>query len=222
LRHYLDHALDGIGFKDGGGNPMRYTFHDFRRLFITDAIMHGMPPHIAQLVAGHRDINTTMGYNSVYPEEVIKGHREFIARRRALRPAQEYRTPTDEEWAEFIGHFEHRKVAVGDCGRSYDTPCIHEHSCLRCPLLRPDPTAKPRLIQIRDNLIDRIKEAEAHRWLGEAEGLKVSLAGARAKLTEMDQITARRTTTTQLGMPTFTQTAGRTNIPQNDGEESLH
>jgi integrase len=35
--------------------------HDFRRLFITDAILHGMPPHIAQLVAGHRDINTTMG-----------------------------------------------------------------------------------------------------------------------------------------------------------------
>ncbi|MFQ4147091.1 site-specific integrase [Arthrobacter sp. LAPM80] len=220
LRHYLDHALDGIGIKDGGGNPMRYTFHDFRRLFITDAIMHGMPPHIAQLVAGHRDINTTMGYNSVYPEEVIKGHREFIARRRSLRPAQEYRTPTDAEWAEFIGHFEHRKVALGDCGRSYDTPCIHEHSCLRCPLLRPDPTARPRLIQIRDNLIDRIKEAEAHRWLGEAEGLKVSLAGARAKLTEMDQITARRTTTTQLGMPTFTQAAGRTNIQQNNEDES--
>lgn len=145
LRHYLDHALEEIGFKDGGGEPLRYTFHDFRRLFITDAIMHGMPPHIAQLVAGHRDI-TTMGYNSVYPEEVIKGHREFIARRRALRPAQEYRTPTDEEWDEFIGHFEHRKVSVGDCGRSYNTPCIHEHSCIRCPLLRPDPEARPRLV----------------------------------------------------------------------------
>ena len=37
---------------------------DKRHLFITDAIMHGMPPHIAQLVAGHRDINTTMGYKN--------------------------------------------------------------------------------------------------------------------------------------------------------------
>jgi integrase len=63
---------------------MRYTFHDFRRLFITDAIMHGMPPHIAQLVAGHRDINTTLGYKAVYPEEVINGHRAFIARRRLV------------------------------------------------------------------------------------------------------------------------------------------
>jgi integrase len=62
LRKYLDHALAAIGVKDASGNLMRYTFHDFRRIFITDAIMHGMPPHIAQLVAGHRDINTTMGY----------------------------------------------------------------------------------------------------------------------------------------------------------------
>ena len=108
-------------------------------------IMHGMPPHIAQLVAGHRDINTTMGYKAVYPEEVINGHRAFIARRRATRPSEEYRTPTDDEWDEFLGHFERRKVALGDCGRAYGTSCIHEHSCIRCPLLRLDPAQRPRL-----------------------------------------------------------------------------
>jgi hypothetical protein len=161
-----------------------------------------MPPHIAQLVAGHRDINTTMGSRGAgHPEEVINSHRAFIARRRALRPSQEYRTPTEEEWAQFLGHFERRKVSVGDCGRSYDTPCIHEHSCLRCPLLRPDPAARPRLIQIRDNLITSIAEAESQRWLGEAEGLKVSLAGAQAKLAQMDQISAQRNHTVQLGIP---------------------
>ena len=129
LRDYLDHALTAIGAKDTTGRPLRYTFHDFRRIFITDAILHGMPPHIAQLVAGHRDINTTMGYKAVYPQEAINGHRAFITRRRALRAAAEYRVPTDAEWAEFTGHFERRKVALGDCGRSYDTPCIHEHAC---------------------------------------------------------------------------------------------
>jgi len=209
LRKYLDHALMSIGVKDTSGSPLRYTFHDFRRIFITDAIMHGMPPHIAQLVAGHRDINTTMGYKAVYPEEVINGHRAFIARRRGLRPAEEYRTPTDEEWEQFLGHFEHRKVALGDCGRSYDTPCIHEHSCLRCPLLRPDPLQRQRLEQICDNLTARIAEAEQHHWLGEAEGLKVSLTGARAKLAQMDQITTRRSHV-GLGMPTFLDVAGRT------------
>ena len=214
LRSYLDHALTAIGVKDATGRALRYTFHDFRRLFITDAIAHGMPPHIAQLVAGHRDINTTMGYKAVYPEEVINGHRAFIARRRALRPSEEYRVPTDAEWAEFVGHFQRRKVAIGDCGRSYDTPCIHEHSCLRCPLLRPDPAAHARLEAIRDNLLARITEAESHRWYGEAEGLRVSLAGANTKLAQMDQISARRTNTVQLGIPSFTDTAGRaTNSP---------
>jgi len=209
LRKYLDHALTATGITDRSANPLRYTFHDFRRLFITDAIMHGMPPHIAQLVAGHRDINTTMGYKAVYPEEVINGHRAFIARRRAQRPSEEYRTPSDEEWAEFLGHFERRKVAVGDCGRSYATPCIHEHSCLRCPLLRPDPAQHARLTQIRDNLLDRLTEAETNRWFGEAEGLKVSLAGARDKLAQMDQITNRRDGAINLGIPTFTEAAGR-------------
>ena len=150
-----------------------------------------------------------MGYKAVYPEEVINGHRAFIARRRALRPAREYRTPTDQEWADFLGHFERRKVALGDCGRSYDTPCIHEHSCLRCPLLRPDPAQRTRLAEICGNLTARITEAEAARWLGEAEGLKVSLAGARHKLAQMDEITARRHGSTQLGLPAFPDVAGR-------------
>ena len=103
IRHYLAQALSPAGITSPSGEPLYFTPHDFRRLFITDAIMHGMPPHIAQLVAGHEDINTTMGYNAVYPQEVINGHRAFITRRRSLRPAEEYRTPTDEEWEEFLG-----------------------------------------------------------------------------------------------------------------------
>jgi hypothetical protein len=209
LRGYLDHALAAIGVRDAAGHPLRYTFHDFRRLFITDAILHGMPPHIAQLVAGHANINTTMGYKAVYPEEVINGHRAFLARRRHLRPSKEYRTPTDEEWDEFLGHFARRKVALGDCGRSYATACIHEHSCLRCPLLRPDPAERPRLVKILDNLLERIAEAETQRWLGEAEGLRVSLTGAEAKPAQMDQIAARRASAVNLGIPTYGEAAGR-------------
>jgi hypothetical protein len=130
IRQLLDIALARTGLTDASGQPLRFAPHDFRRLLITDAIMHGMPPHIAQLVAGHKDINVTMGYKAVYPDEVINGHRAFIARRRALRPGEEYRTPTDEEWEEFLGHFERRRVALGDCGRAYGTSCVHEHSCL--------------------------------------------------------------------------------------------
>jgi hypothetical protein len=87
---------------------------------------------------------------------------------------------------------------------------VHPRARLRCPLLRPDPAQRPRLAEICANLTARIAEAEAARWLGEAEGLKVSLAGARHKLTRMDQISARRSATVNLGLPGFADTAGRT------------
>lgn len=87
---------------------------------------------------------------------------------------------------------------------------IHEHSCLRCPLLRPDPAERQRLVEIRDNLIERISEAESKGWLGEAEGLRVSLDGAREKLAQMDLIAERRANAVNIGMPSFAEAAGRT------------
>jgi hypothetical protein len=130
IRNMLSAALADTGLTDADGLPLHYTPHDFRRIFITDAILSGLPPHIAQIIAGHRDINVTLGYKAVYPDEAIQAHLAFLARRRALRPTEEYRIPSDTEWAEFLGHFERRKVATGICGRAFGTPCIHEHSCL--------------------------------------------------------------------------------------------
>src|SRR6266516_2713188 len=88
IRAMLTAALADTGLTDPAtGGPLRFTPHDFRRLFITDAILNGLPPHIAQVIAGHRDIN----------------------------------------------------VSLGTCGRAFGTPCIHEHACVCCPMLWPDP-----------------------------------------------------------------------------------
>src|SRR6266567_3060706 len=192
IRAMLTAALADTGLTDPAtGGPLRFTPHDFRRLFITDAVLNGLPPHIAQVIVGHQDISVTMGYKAVYPDEAIRSHLAFLARRRALRPGEEYRTPTGTEWAEFLGHFERRKVATGICGRAFSTPCIHEHSCLRCSMHWPDPAQRPRIAEIRDNLLDRIAEAEREGWLGEVDGLKVSLAGAEDKLAQIDRRAGR-------------------------------
>lgn len=203
IRDMLTAALAHTGLTDPAtGGPLRFTPHDFRRLFITDAILGGLPPHIAQVIAGHRDINVTLGYKAIYPEEAIQAHLALLARRRALRPGEEYRVPTDAEWEQFLGHFERRKVSTGTCGRAFATPCIHEHACIRCPMLWPDPAQRTRLVEIRDNLTARIAEAEREGWLGEVEGLQVSLAGAEDKLIQVDR--RARTATVDLGIPTST------------------
>ena len=210
IRRYLNDLLATSGLTDASNNPLMFTPHDFRRLFATDALRTGLPPHIAAKILGHVDLGTTMGYTAVYPEDVVSHHRAFIARRRAMRPGEEYRDLTPAEWDQFLHHFELRKAALGECTRDFGTVCAHEHSCIRCPLLRPDPAQMPRLQEIRDNLTARIAEAHREGWLGEIAGLDATLAAADQKLQVMQQLAARHTIT-HLGMPDFHNAVGRAN-----------
>jgi integrase len=51
IRNMLNGALAGTGLTGhADGSPLHYSPHDFRRIFITDAIMSGLPPHIAQII----------------------------------------------------------------------------------------------------------------------------------------------------------------------------
>jgi hypothetical protein len=72
-------------------------------------------------------------------------------------------------------NFSLRKVALGTCDRPYGTPCQHEHACIRCPMLRPDPAQLPRLVEIEINTRERLQEAHQMQWFGEVSGLQDSL-----------------------------------------------
>jgi hypothetical protein len=190
------------------GQSLQWRPHDFRRIFVTDAIRSGLPPHIAAKVCGHSTVDTTVGYAAIYPEDVIAHHRAFIARRRADRPSEEYRDLTAQEWDAFLAHFELRKVALGTCGRDHGTPCAHENACVRCPLLRVDPAQTPRLESIHANLANRLEEAKEQGWLGEVAAIETTRAAAEQKLSAMRSAAAKHTTAT-LGMPGFGPPAGR-------------
>jgi hypothetical protein len=88
-----------------------------------------VPARIAARICGHRTVDTTLGYAAIYPEDVINHHRAFIARRRSLRPGEEYRGPNTQEWQDFLAHFELRKAALGTRARDFGIPCVHEHAC---------------------------------------------------------------------------------------------
>ncbi|MBT1187923.1 hypothetical protein HET69_29060 [Streptomyces sp. CJ_13] len=67
-------------------------------------------------------------------------------------------------------------------------------------MLWPEPAQRERLVEIHDNIISRIAEAEREGWLGEVEVLKVSLSGAEDKLAQVDRHPGQRTAV-GLGMP---------------------
>ena len=161
-----------------------------------------------------------MGYKAVYPEEAINGapsvHRPLP--RPTAQPGVP--TPTDAEWDEFLGHFERRKRCPRRLRPSIRHP-LYSRARL-CSLPAPEGWTRRqrhRLIEIRDNLIARIAEAVREGWVGEVEGLRVSLAAVKDKLAQVDNAVKRRAAAVELGMPRFPELAARTVIngepPQN-------
>ncbi|MFD7541361.1 tyrosine-type recombinase/integrase [Streptomyces sp. NPDC059819] len=185
-----DHAMKA-GIVDVDGSPLRFTPHDFRRIFSTETVNGGLPIHIAAKLLGHLDLNTTQAYVAVYPEEVIRHYRQFVDQRRTHRPSEEYREPSDTEWQDFRDHFSLRKVALGTCDRPYGTPCQHENACARCPLLRLDLAQEPRLLEIETNTRQRLGEAQRMQWLGEVAGLQESLRHIAAKKQQAERLRAQ-------------------------------
>jgi site-specific recombinase XerD len=209
-RGYVGRVLSKVCTSAGligvDGNTIAFTAHDFRRVFATDALAAGLPPHIIQKLMGHASITTTQDYAAIFPEDVIRSHRAFIENRRKLRPADEYRDVSTTEWSEFEDHFAQRKIAIGDCMRAYGTNCVHEYACEQCKLARPDAGAKPRLQRSRDGLLEQTEEARERGWRGEVERLTYILAGIQDKLDEIER-SERRTTIVELGPPRLRPTS---------------
>ncbi|MEV0804341.1 site-specific integrase [Kribbella sp. NPDC050281] len=113
----LKAAWNRAGLLDAAGQPIYATAHDFRRMFVTEAVTAGLPIHIAAKLLGHASVNTTQAYHAVFQDDLVRSYRSFLDRRRAMRPTEEYREPTDAEWSEFQQHFHTRKLELGDCGR---------------------------------------------------------------------------------------------------------
>ena len=202
VQKWITQAVARTGLTDAAGKPLRYTAHDFRRLFATDAVSSGLPVHIVARLLGHKNLSTTQAYMAIFDEELVRSYRAFLNKRRALRPEAEYREPTEQEWRDFQAHFHTRKLELGECGRPYGSTCKHEHSCIRCSSLRLDLRARPRLVEIIANLKDRIQEAKLNGWQGEVTGLEISLREAAQKLVSLDRMRDRQLSgPVNLGIP---------------------
>jgi hypothetical protein len=170
---------------------LRITPHDFRRIFATELVNSGLPIHIGAALLGHLNIQTTRGYVAVFDEDVIRHYQAHLHQRRQIRPDDEYQPVTDAEWVEFEEHFDKRKVELGSCARPYGTGCQHEHACIRCPMLNVNPKMLSRLDELERDLVTRRQRAETERWLGEIEGIDLTLAFLRTKREQAQRLSQR-------------------------------
>ena len=193
-RHCVELAEQHPGFL-----ATSFTPHDFRRLLATELVNSGLPIHIGAALLGHLNLQTTRGYVAVFNEDVVRHYQGFLDRRRQARPTDEYRPVTEPEWLGFEEHFDQRKVELGGCARPYSTPCQHEHACLRCPMININPKMLPRLDEIEVDLLARRARAEAEGWLGEIEGIDLTLSFLRQKRDQTRRLA--RVAPVDLGLP---------------------
>jgi integrase len=189
-----------------GFRTARFTPHDFRRLLATELVNNGLPIHIGAALLGHLNLQTTRGYVAVFNEDVVRHYQAFLDRRRQVRSTDEYRPITETEWIGFEEHFDRRKVELGGCARPYGTPCQHEHACLRCPMLNINPKMIPRLDEIEVDLLARQTRAEHEGWLGEVEGIDLTLTFLRQKREETQRLA--RIAPVDLGLPVVLRAKG--------------
>ncbi|MFI8489416.1 tyrosine-type recombinase/integrase [Streptomyces rubrogriseus] len=204
----LSSVCNRIGQHDPRFADLAFTAHDFRRLFATDLVNNGVPIHIGAALLGHLSLQTTSGYVAVFNEDIVRHYQHFLDNRRQLRPEGEYRSPTSTEWSEFEQHFDTRKVELGTCGRPYASGCRHEHACIRCPVLRVNPQMITRLEEIEVDLLARRARAESEGWLGETEGIELTLTLLRQKHSEAMRLSGMPRTV-DLGIPAPRQSGQR-------------
>lgn len=70
---------------------------------------------------------------------------------------------------------------------------------LRCPMLAINPKMLPRLDEIEDDLLARRARAEHEAWIGEVEGIDITLTYLRQKRDETERLA--RIAPVDLGMP---------------------
>jgi hypothetical protein len=81
---------------------------------------------------------------------------------------------------------------------SPSAPAKFREACLRCPMLRMDPTPIPRLLQIEANTRERLEEAHQMQWLGEVSGLQEGLRHIAEKKRQAQRLKELADPTTSL------------------------
>lgn len=174
---------------------------DTRHIFATELVNSGLPIHIGAALLGHLNVQTTRGYVAVFDEDIVRHYTAFLTARRAIRPTEEYHDVTQEEWD--------NSRSTSTSARSNSllrTPLRH---CLpartrmlnRCPALHVNPKLLARLDEIETDLLARRARAEAEAWLGEMEGIDLTLTFLRAKRADTQRRAQRPAV--DLGLPTI-------------------
>lgn len=90
VRNALNAALAATGLTGVNQEPLHFTPHEFRRLLITDAVLSGLPPNVAQVRLSRRGNQRSPGIHSTPPSD--NGSCSCLISKRGNSPSEHART----------------------------------------------------------------------------------------------------------------------------------
>jgi site-specific recombinase XerD len=186
LRARLADLSRRAGARLHDGRALIVQPHDCRRVFASEHLNNGTPPHVLSALLGHERLDTVMIYAKLYPGTLLEAYRRHMrGLYQSVHGDDVLRAPTAEEWAALARSCEVRDMGAHLCALPAGEHCPKGLVCLGCAHAQPKKSATPLFERMRVSHARQLERAEArHEPLGQ-------LAARRQELHRIDQALRR-------------------------------
>jgi integrase len=183
-------GLKDLSIKAGAtrhdGNPLNISPHDCRRVFASEHLNSGTPPHVIQALLGHERLDTVMIYAKLYPGTLVEEYRRHIRGvYQAIHGPEVLRAPSEAEWQELERSCDLRDMGTHLCALPAGDHCPKGLVCLGCVHAQPKKSALPLFQQMHASHTRELVKAEKRcEPLGQ-------IASRRLEISRLDQAIRR-------------------------------
>jgi hypothetical protein len=177
IRSMLISLLRRAAAKDHEGQPLDVAPHDCRRLFASEHLNNGTPPHVVQALLGHERLDTVMIYAKLYPQTLVETYRRHVRGvYQAVHGPESLRAPTAEEWTRLAENCELRDMGTHLCALPAGEHCPKGLVCLGCVHAQPKKSALPVFEKMHASHARALQRAEGrHEPRGQLASRRLEL-----------------------------------------------
>jgi site-specific recombinase XerD len=174
------------GARRHDGSRLDIAPHDCRRVFASEHLNNGTPPHVLRALLGHERLDTVMIYAKLYPGTLVEEYRRHVRGvYQTVHGPEVLKAPTAQEWVALERSCGLRDMGTHLCALPAGDYCPKGLVCLGCVHAQPKKAALPLFENMRANHARELARAEArHEPLGQ-------IASRRLELARLDQAVRR-------------------------------
>ena len=164
IREMLASLSRRAGARTHSGEPLLVHPHDCRRVFASEHLNNGTPPHVLRALLGHERLDTVMIYAKLYPGALVDAYRRHVRELyQSLHGNDVLRAPTADEWDALARSCDLRDMGAHLCALPAGEHCPKGLVCLGCGHAQPKKSAMPLFERMRASHARQLELAEARQ-----------------------------------------------------------